>query len=347
MKKPIKIGSLQLKNNVILAPMAGVSNQSFRKIAKEFGVSLVCSEMVSDQAINFKNEKTLQMTKVSEDEHPISMQLFGSDIESVVNAAKFLDDHSDCDIIDFNMGCPVSKIVNNGAGSALMKDSQKAYELMRAIVDNVKKPVTVKFRSGWDFNSINAVEFAVLMEKAGVDAITVHPRTKTQMYTGLSDWSIIKKVKEAVSIPVIGNGDIKSFADAKRMMDETNCDAVMIGRAAFGNPWLLKEVVDGLDGKIDSIDVSTQEIYAYIIKHMESLRELKGELIATREMRGHIAWYISGLAYNKRIKDIINQIEDYNLMLVVLNEYFQILENSDDDIIKIEITKLLEKYNDM
>ncbi len=347
MKKPIKIGNLQLKNNVILAPMAGVSNQSFRKIAKEFGVALVCSEMVSDQAINFRNEKTLEMTKVGKDEHPVSMQLFGSDIESVVKAAKFLDENSDCDIIDFNMGCPVTKIVNNGAGSALMKDPEKAYEIMLAIVNNVKKPVTVKFRSGWDFNSINAVEFAILMEKAGVDAITIHPRTKTQMYSGLSDWSIIKQVKEAISIPVIGNGDIKSYADAKNMMEQTGCDAVMIGRAAFGNPWLLKEVVDGLDGKETSTDVSTQEIYKYIIKHMKSLSELKGEMIATREMRGHIAWYISGLAYNKRIKDIINKIEDYSFMLEVLNEYFEILDSKDDDIIKLEVSKLLGKHNDI
>lgn len=345
MKNQIKIGNVTLKNNVILAPMAGVSNQSFRKIAKEFGVGLVCSEMLSDQAINFKNEKTIQMTKISKDEHPISMQLFGSDIESVVKAAKFLDDETDCDIIDFNMGCPVNKIVNNNAGSALMKDVDKAYDLMKAIVDNVKKPVTVKFRSGWDFNNINAVEFALAMEKAGVDAITIHPRTKTQMYTGHSDWSIIKDVKDAVSIPVIGNGDIKSYADAKQMLNETGCDAVMIGRAAFGNPWLLKEVVDGLVGKDVDTNVSTDEIYEYIIKHTESLKSLKGEKIATREMRGHIAWYISGLPYNKRIKDIVNQVEDYKLMLKVLQDYFNILENQDDDIIKSDIETLILKYS--
>lgn len=345
MKKAIKIGNVQLKNNVILAPMAGVSNQSFRAIAKEFGTALVCSEMVSDQAINFRNEKTLEMTKVSKEEHPISMQLFGSEVESVIKAAKFLDAHSDCDIIDFNIGCPVSKIVNNGSGSALMKDLDKAYKIVKGIVDNVTKPVTVKFRSGWDFNSINAVEFALLMEKAGVDAITIHPRTKTQMYSGLSDWSIIKEVKEAVSIPVIGNGDIKSYSDAKRMLDETGCDAVMIGRAAFGNPWLLKEVVDGLAGVNAVSKVSRDDVYKYIIKHMNSLKQLKGEKIATREMRGHIAWYISGFPYNKRIKDIVNLIDDFSIMLKVLDEYFKIIQSDDDDKIKSEVLMLLDKYN--
>lgn len=346
MKKPIKIGNVQLKNNVILAPMAGVSNQSFRQIAKEFGVSLVCSEMVSDHAINYRNEKTLRMLEIADEERPISMQLFGSEVESVVKAAKYLDKHSDCDIIDFNMGCPVGKIVNNNAGSALMKDVDKAYNLIKAIVDNVDKPVTVKFRAGWDLNSINAVDFAKAMEKTGIAAMTIHPRTKTQMYEGHSDWSIIKDVKEAVSIPVIGNGDIKSYADAKRMMEETNCDAVMIGRAAFGNPWVLKEVVDGLDNKEVNNEVSSDEIYKYIVKHTESLKKLKGERIATREMRSHIAWYITGLTYNKRIKDVINQIEDYSEMLNVLKQYFDILDNSDKDQIKNDINKILNKYGE-
>lgn len=343
MKKAIKIGDIQLENNVILAPMAGVSNQSFRKIAKEFGVALVCNEMVSDQAINFRNKKTLNMLKINEEEHPISMQLFGSELDSVVKAAKYLDDYSNCDIIDFNMGCPVAKIVNNGSGSALMKDLDKAYKIVKGIVDNVSKPVTVKFRSGWDFSSINAVECAVLMEKAGVDAITIHPRTKTQMYSGLSDWEIIKKVKAAVNIPVIGNGDIKSFSDAKKMLEETGCDAIMIGRAAFGNPWLLKEVVDGLAGKNINFNVSNDEIYEYIKKHMFNLIELKGSVVATKEMRSHIAWYISGLPYNKRIKDLINFLGDYEIMLELLKEYFSILKLNNDDI-GDQVTKLVDKY---
>ena len=344
MRKKLKIGNVQLDNNVIMAPMAGVSNESFRKIAKEFNVGLVCAEMLSDKAINFKNEKTIKMTKVSESEHPLSMQIFGSDIDSIVEAAKYLDKETDCDIIDFNMGCPVNKIVKNNAGSALMKDPQKAYKILKAIKESVDKPVTVKIRAGWDFDSINAVEVAKLMEKAGVDAITVHPRTKTQMYTGHSDWSIIKDVKESVNIPVIGNGDIKSFEDAKQMIEETNCDAIMIGRAAFGNPWLLKEVIYGLENKKFDKEVSKNEIYKYIIKHSESLKKSKGKKIANREMRSHIAWYISGLAYNKRIKDLINNQDSYDDVLTIVKKYFEILKISEKEEIKIKIDELVSNY---
>lgn len=343
MIKSLKIGNVVLDNNVVLAPMAGVSNQSFREIAKEFNVGLVCAEMVSDQAINFRNEKTLKMTQVSANEHPISMQLFGSDKDSVIMAAKFLDTESNCDIIDFNMGCPAPKIVNNNSGSALMKDLDKAYEIVKGIVDNVSKPVTVKFRSGFDNNSINAVECAIMLEKAGVSAITIHPRTRTQMYNGKADYSIIKQVKESVSIPVIGNGDITSYEDAKRMLEETNCDGVMIGRAAFGNPWVLKEVVDGLSGKDHNVKIETDDIHKYIIKHFDSLIELKGEKIATREMRSHISWYISGLPLNKRMKDVINQLEDKDLMIQVINEYFEVLKEDEDDVVK-DLEQLIRSY---
>ena len=344
MRKKLKISNVQLDNNVILAPMAGVSNESFRKIAKEFNIGLVCSEMLSDKAINFKNEKTIKMTKVSESEHPLSMQIFGSDIDSIVEAAKYLDKETDCDIIDFNMGCPVNKIVKNNAGSALMKDPQKAYKILKSIKENVDKPVTVKIRAGWDFDSINAVEVAKLMEKAGVDAITVHPRTKTQMYTGHSDWSIIKDVKDSVNIPVIGNGDIKSFEDAKQMIKETNCDAVMIGRAAFGNPWLLKEVIHGLENKEINKKVSKDEIYKYIIKHSESLKKSKGKEVANREMRSHIAWYISGLAYNKRIKDLINNQDSYDEVLCIIKKYFETLKTSEKEQLKKKIDELVNNY---
>lgn len=333
MLKSLTIGNVKLENNVVLAPMAGVSNQSFREIAKEFNVGLVCAEMVSDQAINFRNEKTLKMTQVSEHEHPISMQLFGSDVKSVIKAAIFLDKESNCDIIDFNMGCPAPKIVSNNCGSALMKDLDLAYEIVKGIVDNVSKPVTVKFRSGYDQNSINAVECAKMLEKAGVDAITIHPRTKTQMYTGSADYDIIRQVKESVSIPVIGNGDIRSFEDAKRMIEETNCDGVMIGRAAFGNPWVLKEVVDGLAGKDIEDTRDINEIHRYIKKHFESLIKLKGEKIATREMRSHISWYIAGLPLNKRIKDIINQLDDAKSLSKIIDEYFNVLNMQEDEVL--------------
>lgn len=344
MIKPLKIGNVLIENNVVLAPMAGVSNQSFREIAKDFNVGLVCTEMVSDQAIIYSNDKTIQMTHVSEHEHPISMQLFGYKYDDVIKAAKFLDKETNCDIIDFNMGCPAPKIVKNNGGSALMKDLDYAYKLVKGIVDAVDKPVTVKFRSGYDFDSINAVECAILMEKAGVSAMTIHPRTRSQMYTGSADYSIIKDVKEAVSVPVIGNGDIKSYEDAKRMIDETGCDAVMIGRAAFGNPWVLKEVVDGLSGKDVENEVTYDEIHKYIQKHFKSLIDLKGEKIAHREMRSHISWYISGLPLNKRIKDIINMMNSSNEMLDFLEHYFKIIGNDAEDV-QYELTRLIAEYS--
>lgn len=330
MIKQLKIGNVTTDNNVVLAPMAGVSNQSFREICKEFNVGLVCAEMVSDQAINYRNEKTMDMTKVSEAERPISMQLFGHEYDSVIKAAIFLDQESDCDIIDFNMGCPAPKIVNNNSGSALMKDLDYAYKLVKGIVDHVQKPVTVKFRSGFDTNSINAVECAIMMEKAGVSALTIHPRTRTQMYEGHSDWSLIKKVKEAVSIPVIGNGDIKSYEDAKLMIEETGCDGVMVGRAAFGNPWVLKEIVDGLSNKEVSGEIAYEERLEYIFKHFDKLVSLKGERIATREMRGHISWYINGLPFNKRIKDIVNTMDNRQIMEQFMREYFAIIIHDEE-----------------
>ena len=343
MIKPLQIGSVRTDNNIVLAPMAGVSNQSFREICKEFKVGLVCAEMVSDQAINFRNEKTLQMTKVSENEHPISMQLFGHDYDSVIKAAIFLDQESDCDIIDFNMGCPAPKIVNNNSGSALMRNLDYAYKLVKGIVDNVEKPVTVKFRSGYDNDSINAVECAKMMEKAGVDAITIHPRTRTQMYEGHSDWSLIKDVKDAVSIPVIGKGDIKSYDEARRMFEETVCDGVMIVRAAFGNPWVLKEIVDGFSGKDITTSIPYQERLDYILKHFEKLVRLKGDRIATREMRSHISWYINGLPFNKRIKDVINVSDDKEVMKTLIKEYFTLITN-DEEVAIDDIKELLLKY---
>ena len=336
MHAKLKIGNVVLDNNVILAPMAGVSNQAFREIAKDFNVGLVCAEMISDQALNFKNEKTLAMTKVSKDEHPISMQLFGSDVESLRKAAIFLDQESDCYIIDFNMGCPAPKIVNNGAGSALMKDLDLAYEIVSAMVESVNKPVTVKFRAGYDLTSINAVECAIRMEAAGAAALTVHGRTRSQMYSGQCDLDIIKAVKAAVSIPVIGNGDIRSYADAKIMLDETNCDGIMIGRAAFGNPWVLKEVVDGLAGKDHKQVRSFDQIYYYIKKQYAALIDLKGEAIATKEIRSHVSWYLAGLPLNKRVKEVINKQDDKTILLDLLEKYFSIITKEDYDLVSIE-----------
>ena len=301
-----KIGNIEIKNKVVLAPMAGICNHAYRTIIKEMGAGLIYAEMVSDKAISYGSKKTIDMLYMTDNERPIAQQIFGSDKESFVTAAKYIESNMHPDIIDINMGCPVPKVaLKSQAGSALLKNPEKVYEIVKAIVEAVNVPVTVKIRSGWDSNSINAVEIAKIVEKAGASAITVHPRTRSQGYSGKADWNIIKEVKENVSIPVIGNGDIKSCYDAKRMLEETGCDAIMIGRGVLGNPWLIKECVDYLENDIIPDKISHTEKLEMILHHLELLKDLKNSKVALLEMRSHTAWYLKGIPNTSKLKEDI------------------------------------------
>ena len=317
-----KIRDVEIPNQLVLAPMAGFTNEAFRIICREMGVGLVMAEMVSDKAIGFKNEKTLKMTKVNPCEHPISMQIFGGDVESLVSAAKFIDLYSDADIIDINMGCPVNKVAKKSqAGASLLRDPNLVYEITKAVVEAVSKPVTVKIRLGWDNDSINCVEVARLIEKAGASAITIHGRTRSQMYSGKADWDYIKKVVEAVSIPVIGNGDIIDIHSAKKMLEYTGCKAIAIARGALGNPFIFREISEYFyNGRI--IDRPTnKEVYDTIVRHHSLLLELKGEHLAMLEMRSVVAWYIKGMPGSAKIKDLCNKQKSFDDVLSILKDY--------------------------
>lgn len=321
----LKIGNIEMKNKVVLAPMAGVCNPAFRLIAKEFGCGLVCAEMVSDKAILHGNKRTLEMLFVDEREKPLSLQIFGGDRESLVEAAKVVDTATNADIIDINMGCPVPKVTKCDAGARWLLDPNKIYEMVSAVVDAVNKPVTVKMRIGWDDEHVFAVENALAVERAGGKAVSVHGRTREQLYTGKANWDIIRDVKQAVTIPVIGNGDVFSPEDAKRMLEHTGSDGVMIGRGALGNPWMLYRTVHYLTEGELLPDPSPREKMRIAILHMDRLVNLKGEAVAVREMRKHLAWYLKGLPGGARVKDVIMEETGRDKMAQILEHYIDSL----------------------
>jgi len=303
------IGNVEVKGKTVLAPMAGICNSAFRKIIKEMGCALVYAEMVSDKAIFYRNEKTRDMLFMEQIERPIAQQIFGSDKESFIEAAKYIEKVMNPDIIDINMGCPVPKVaLKSQAGAALLKDPEKIYEIVSSVVAAVKCPVTVKIRSGWDQNSINAVEVAKICEKAGASAITVHPRTRSQGYSGQADWSIIKMVKENVHIPVIGNGDITDIYKAKAMLEETGCDLIMIGRGVLGNPWLIREINAYLEDGTILPKPTDEEKIEMCLKHLNYLSQIKPEKLACLEIRNHIAWYLKGIKNANNLKTKVYQM---------------------------------------
>ena len=316
-----KIGNVTIKNKVVMAPMAGISNSAYRRICKEMGCGLIYAEMVSDKAISFGNKKTIDMLYMTDFERPIAQQIFGTDVDSFVTAAKYIEETMHPDIIDINMGCPVPKVaVRAQAGSALLKNPQKIKEIVSAVVNAVEVPVTVKIRSGWDNKHINAVEVAKICEEAGASAICVHPRTRSQGYSGKADWSIIKDVKTAVSVPVIGNGDIKTPEDAKRMLNETGCDAVMIGRGLLGNPWLIKNTLLFLNNE-NYVLPTKQDKIKMCIKHLEYLEETKCEKLAILEIRSHLSWYLKGLEGSNNIKNKVYQCSNMHDIMQLLNKF--------------------------
>lgn len=323
-----KIGNVEIKNQVVLAPMAGISNTAYRQIIKEMGAGLIFAEMVSDKALVYGSEKTFDLLKMSDMERPIAQQIFGSDVNSFVKAAKLVEDKMHPDIIDINMGCPVPKVaIKSQAGSALLKNPDKIKEIVSAVVKAVSVPVTVKIRSGWDANSVNAVEVAKVIEEAGASAITVHGRTRAQGYSGNADWNIIKQVKEMVSIPVIANGDVTSAEKAKEMLDFTGCDAVMIGRGVLGNPWLINECVSYLESGIIPLKPSAREKIEMLKRHYQLLVDSTSEKQAILEIRTHALWYIKGMPKSAYIKNEICKTKNSEDLFKILNDYLGDLDD--------------------
>ena len=317
--KTLKIGTVELENPYILAPMAGVTDLPFRLLCKEQGAGLLCMEMVSAKAIQYNNKNTKALLEIHPEELPVSLQLFGSDPDVISEIAKRIEELP-FSILDINMGCPVPKIVKNGEGSALMKNPKLVYEIVRKTARAIQKPVTVKIRKGFDDTCINAVEIAKIIEDAGGKAVAVHGRTREQYYSGKADWDIIRQVKEAVSIPVIGNGDVTDGKDAQRMFEETECDGVMIGRGAQGNPWIFQDLIHFEETGQEPKKRSAGEVREMMLRHAKLQMEYKGDYTAIREMRKHVAWYTTGFPNSARLRNEINHAESYEELETLLNE---------------------------
>lgn len=315
----LAIGNVTLENNIILAPMAGVTDLPFRLLCKEQGVGLVCMEMISAKALSFNNKNTKELLEIDERELPVSLQLFGHEPDIIAEEAKKIE-HLPFAILDINMGCPVHKIVNNGEGSALMKNPKLVGEIVEKTAKAINKPVTVKIRKGFDADHVNAVEIAKIAQESGAAAVAVHGRTREQMYSGEADWDIIAQVKDALSIPVIGNGDITSAEAVLKIKEQTNCDGFMVGRAAQGNPWIFSQILDALDGK-EPQKPSSEEMKQMLLRHGKMLCEYKGEYTGLREIRKHAAWYTAGYKNSSRLRGRINEVYSLQNLQELLDEY--------------------------
>ncbi len=318
-----KIGDVTIPNQVVVAPMAGVTNTAFRMICKESGAGLVVCEMISDRGLMYKNKKTLSMLDIDPKEHPMSIQIFGGTKETLVEGAKFIDQETDADIIDINMGCPVNKVIKTDAGSKWLLDPNKVYEMVSYVTDAVKKPVTVKMRTGWDEDHVYAVQNALMAEKAGASAIAMHGRTRKQMYTGNADWDVLKQVADALTIPFMGNGDVRTPQEAKKMLDEVGADAVMIGRAAEGNPWMLQQTKHYLETGELLKEPSVDEKIATAKEHLHRLVGVKGDFTGPREFRGQAAYYLKGISHSARAKVALNNAETEQEMDDIFDNFLE------------------------
>lgn len=316
----MKIGNVTLDNKVFLSPMAGVTDLPFRLICKEQDCGMLYTEMINAKALCYDDQNTKKMLKIEEEEHPVAVQIFGSDPAFMGGAAEILNEYPN-EILDINMGCPAPKVIKNGDGSALMKNPKLAEEVLKSVVNNSKKPVTLKIRKGWDDNNINAVEIAKIAEASGISALAIHGRTREQYYSGKADWDIIAKIKESINIPVIGNGDVFEVEDAINMINKTNCDAIMIGRGAQGNPWIFKRINHYMKTGEILPEPTGEEKINTALKHLKLAIDEHGEYVAVREMRKHIAWYLKGLRGSARLRDEINKIESYEEVVNKLRDY--------------------------